>query len=177
MCANSGNAGLVIGKSWSGAAVDADLQASIDLSWDDRRLQLAVEAPFWSDPPPSGPPESTEGLWNFEVVELFLAADDDATRYLEIELGPWGHYLVLLFAGVRRRIAEGIALDFCVERKENRWCGNATLDADHLPGRPWRANAFAVHGQGEQRRYLAAHPLPGLSPDFHQPAMFPRLAG
>ncbi len=139
---------LLIGKSWSGAAVDADLQASIDLSWDDRRLQLAVEAPFWSDPPPSGPPESTEGLWNFEVVELFLAADDDATRYL----------------------------DFSAEKKENRWSGNATLDADHLPGRPWRANAFAIHGQGERRRYLAAHPLPGLSPDFHQPAMFPRLA-
>ncbi len=36
----------------------------------------------------------------------------------------------------------------------------------------WRANAYAVHGQDKGRRYLAAFPVPGETPDFHQSHYF-----
>ena len=32
------------------------------------------------------------GLWDYEVVELFLL-NSDTEEYLELEFGPHGHYL------------------------------------------------------------------------------------
>jgi hypothetical protein len=33
---------------------------------------------------------------------------------------------------------------------------------------PHRLNAFAMHGLGLRRRYLAMEPVPGEAPDFHR---------
>ena len=40
------------------------------------------------------------------------------------------------------------------------------------PPSPWRANAYRIHGPPDARAYLAATPLPGPQPDFHQPQRF-----
>ena len=37
------------------------------------------------------------------------------------------------------------------------------------------ANAFAIHGVGPQRRYLACTPVPGPQPDFHRLEVFPAV--
>ena len=141
-------------------------------------LRVAVSAPFHDDPPPPGEPGSTEGLWEYEVVELFVAgpADDDAVPYTEIELSPWGHHLVLQLHGIRNRVATGLPIAFRTQRRGNLWLGVARIDMALLPQQPWRINAFAIHGVGDDRRYLAATPLPGERPDFHQPARFLALA-
>ena len=39
-------------------------------------------------------------LWNYETVELFFL--NDADQYLEVQLGPHGHYQVILLAGRRK---------------------------------------------------------------------------
>jgi hypothetical protein len=100
------------------------------------------------------------------VVELFLAGPGD--RYLEIELGPGGHHLVLLLGGVRKVVQEQLPLDFHVQHANGRWSGRAWLPAGWLPEGPWRTNAYAIHGLGAERRYLAAFPVPGEAPDFHR---------
>jgi hypothetical protein len=42
------------------------------------------------------------------------------------------------------------------------------LDRALLPPPPHRINAYAIHGQGTARRYLALHPVLGDEPDFHR---------
>ena len=132
-----------------------------------------MSAPFHDDPPPLGEPGPTDRLWEHEVVELFVAGRDD--RYTEVELSPWGHHLVLRLHGVRRVIDTQLPLAFRVRRCGARWIGVARLDRELLPPPPWRANAYAIHGEGSDRRFLSATPLPGEQPDFHQPDRFPAL--
>nr|WP_276603414.1 rhomboid family intramembrane serine protease [Nannocystis pusilla] len=92
--------------------------------------------PIWLDP----------GLWNFEVVELFLHAPDD--RYLELEFGPHGHSLALQLHGVRNLVAT-VDVAFVAEPPANgRWRGRAVVSPDLLPpaspaGTPTRSTARA----------------------------------
>ena len=166
---------LTIRKQWDGTAALEEEEVAIDLDWDERRLRIDVAAPFWDDPLPGDPVGSTERLWEFEVVELFVASAVDPRQYIEIELGPAGHYLVLRFFDVRQRAPFSIPLDFTTTASNTGWAGVARLASAHLPARPWRANAFSLHGIGADRRYLAAFALPGAQPDFHQPERFPQL--
>ena len=169
---------LIVASTWNGEAIPANEQVRVRLRLDARALRLAIDAPFHGDPPPSGAPGPTDWLWEHEVVELFVAgaADESGVPYTEIELSPWGHHLVLRLHGVRRRVAERLPIAFRARRRGDRWLGAARLDRALLPPPPWRVNAFAIHGTREARHYLAATPMPGESPDFHQPERFAALA-
>jgi hypothetical protein len=140
------------------------------------RVDVAVEAPFHGDPPPAGPAGPSPGLWEHEVVEVFVASAAEPHRYTEVELSPWGHHLVLRLDGVRRVAASALPLAFRSRRRAGRWLGAARLPLSLIPDPPWRVNAFALHGEGASRRYLAATALPGPQPDFHQPDRFAPLA-
>ena len=164
--------------------------AEIDRGWDDTgpwlgtpvrltvtlcpdALRIDVDAPFHDDPPPIGSAGRTDRLWEHEVVELFLVGRDD--RYLEIELGPHGHWLGLQLHGRRNIVDDAVPIAFEVGRDDTRWRGVARVDAAHVPTGLERWNAFAIHGQGLDRRYLAAAPVPGDGPDFHRIELFPRF--
>ena len=174
------NAVLRIEHTWRGRPLAASEQAVVHLSREgDGDLHLRVEAPFYSDPPPPGPPGSLDGLWEYEVVEVFLVDASTARRkprYLEIELSPHGHHLVLQLHGVRERTASGLPLGYATEICASRWRGEAVLASRFLPPAPWLANAFAIHGVGPARQYAAANPVPGDRVDFHCPDRFPLLS-
>ena len=175
--ADGGAVEIEVGHTWDGEPLPAAQRAHVRLLLGAQELALTVAAPFHGDPPPPGKPGATPALWEHEVVELFLVADAPGPpTYTEIELSPWGHHLVLQLHGVRRVVASGLPLEFRSRRSGDRWVGAARLPLELLPPAPWRANAFAIHGPKEARRYLAATPLPGPAPDFHQPERFPRLA-
>ena len=129
-------------------------------------LMVEVDAPFHGNPAPPGPPGPSDGLWDFEVVELFVCGPDEG--YLEIELGPHGHHLVLQLTGRRSPTARCLPLTFEVELRGARWHGRAVVPRAYLPPRPWTLNAYAIHGTGTARRYLAWAPVPGDRPDFHR---------
>ena len=130
------------------------------------RWDVEVDAPLHRDPPPAGPGGPCWGLWEHEVVELFIAGPDGA--YTEVELGPWGHHLVLRFREIRRPWARELPLELAVSRSEGRWRARAELPIGYLPPAPHRANAYAIHGVGSARRYLACWPSSELTaPDFH----------
>ncbi|MBW2425049.1 MAG: hypothetical protein JRG86_12415 [Deltaproteobacteria bacterium] len=154
-----------VAGSWNGGPLAPNEFARIELRAD-RFLELGIDASYHGDPPPSAPPGTTPGLWEFEVVELFLLGEDE--RYLEIELGPHGHHLVLRLEGRRRVVESGLPIDFRARRSESHWHGHARVSRDWLPAGLHAANAYAIHGQGANRRYLAAHPVPGPEPDFHR---------
>ena len=161
---------LNITRNWDGSTASPSDMSEIVFSLKADEIVINVEAPFYDDPPPSIPAGEKDGLWNFEVVELFLLCKSG--RYMEIEIGPYGHSLILALRSVRRVSDRRTALHCTTRINGNRWQGVLTLspEAELLPFT--HANAYAIHGQEPNRRYLAASPVPGERPDFHQPARF-----
>jgi hypothetical protein len=157
-----------IERLWDGAPALADEAATIELGIARMSLSVEVSAPFHGDPAPPAPAGSTEGLWNYELVELFLFGDGE--RYLELELGPHGHHLVLLFAGRRQMIQRVERVDYSarIELDRRRWQGRLELPIHLLPKGASHLNAHALHGAAGARRYLSAWPSNGARPDFHQ---------
>lgn len=165
-----------ISRLWDNRTV-ADTEA-IDLSLGSRvvdavpYLQLNISAPFYDDPklPDNTTVGSTDQLWNYEVVELFLLGDD--RHYLEVELGPKGHYLLLQLHGYRNVTQTGLHLDhFSTRIDDKRWTGSALIPGHYLPHGLSRFNAYAIHGSGPHRQYLSLFPTPFgkyKEPDFHR---------
>jgi hypothetical protein len=159
-------AALSVGTSWDGRPIPETQHTRLRLEIEGSRVRLDLDAPFHGDSPPPGAPGRCPALWNHEVVELFLLGDDE--RYLEIELGPWGHYLVLELHKPRTVVRDDIPLDLAVSRELARWLGRCTFPADLLPPGLASCNAYTIHGAGDARVYGAAFPVPGARPDFHR---------
>ena len=163
----------VIRTTWDGVPAEAE-SVALSLTIDAFSLRVEVDAPYHGDPPPAGPPGPTWALWEHEVVELFVAGPGE--RYTEIELGPHGHHLVLRLVGRRNIVERCLPLAFDARILGTRWRGLATLPLTLLPPGPHTMNAYAIHGAGTRRRYLALHPVPGDAPDFHRLECFRELA-
>ena len=161
---------FLIDKTWDGHPIGPGEAARAEITADRDRVVVSVESPFHADPPPASPPGPTDRLWEHEVVEVFLLGRDDA--YLEVELGPHGHHLVLELRGVRNVVRRGLPLDYRSRIEGSRWSGVATFPRAWLPAGLDRGNAYASHGAGRSRRHLAAFPVPGDAPDFHRLAAF-----
>jgi hypothetical protein len=154
-----------ITSTWDGHPLREDEYARVDLTVGAEVL-IQVSAAFFDDPAPNARPGRLDGLWNFEVVELFLLGEGD--DYLEIELGPHGHWLALRLTGRRQISNDRVPIDFATTRAAASWSGEARLSLDWLPENIRAANAYAIHGVGPARRFLAMHAAPGNQPDFHQ---------
>ena len=157
---------LEIDSTWDGRPVGLDERVVMTLTADADALILEVQAPLHGDPPPPAPPGPTWGLWEHEVVELFVAGSGE--EYTEIEIGPGGHHLVLRLKGRREVVERELPLALEVERDGASWRATARLDRTLLPPPPHHINAYAIHGVGPRRRYLAWRPVPGDTPDFHR---------
>jgi hypothetical protein len=137
---------------------------------------LEITASFERQRPPRLPdaPPGTRvaNLWEYDVVECFLAGAGG--RYLEVELGAAGHFLVLEFDAPRRRANEHANLRLPVSFREDaeRWQARLRLPLSLVPADLCALNAFAIAGGS----HFAHHPVPGRAPDFHQPQSFPRAA-
>jgi hypothetical protein len=94
-------------------------------------------------------------------------------RYLEVELGAGGHYLILGFAGPRDLVEPHTAFrpSLAFESDADGWHSAVTLPWDVLPSSLCAINVFIIVGDV----HLAFRAVPGETPDFHQPAGFPRL--
>lgn len=158
---------LAIASLWSGEPCRDGERVAVTLTRvPDGSVLLSIDAPYHGDPPPAGEPGPTWALWEHEVVELFLLGDDE--RYTEIEIGPHGHHLVLQLEGRRKVVDKLLPLDLALAHARGRWTCTARLEPGLLPAGPLRGNAYAIHGAGKGRRYLAWAPVPGEGPDFHR---------
>jgi hypothetical protein len=156
---------MIIAATWDGLPIPPEQQVQLSLERGRDVLTMRVDAPFYQDPPPPHPAGPCPELWNYEVVELFIA---HGLQYTEIELAPRGQHWVLQLQGIRQPIAEGLAIAYAAEIVGSRWHGVAQVPVALVPPEPWTWNAYAIHGQGIQRRYLSAHAVPGAEPDFHR---------
>ena len=164
---------LLVAQTWDGRPAPRADWVKLELSVSAQHLCIDVDAPLHGDEPPALPVGATPGLWNHEVVEVFVLGDDE--RYLEVELGPHGHYLVLEFAGPRRVVREHVALDYRVRHEDTRFFGQAHIPLDWLPPGADRMNAYAIHGPSHAREHLAWCGAPGQRPDFHRLETFGAL--
>ena len=155
---------------WDGQPLRPAAQLHWQLSWTRAHLMVEVDAPYYQDPPPPIPPGSCDGLWEYEVAELFLVGNKQ--HYVELELGPHGHYLLLQLEGVRQRVGSPLPLSYQAKILENRWTGRALVPRSYLPDPIVAYNTFAIHGQ--PRVYAAHHPVGGERPDFHRIENFVR---
>lgn len=169
---------LRIDKTWKGLPLPLHAQSYLEMERRPAGVLLDFSTPFYEDPPP---PVSTEGeivstpeLWNYEVLELFIAHGE---QYTEIEVGPHGHYLVLRFQGMRQRVSEGHPLRYKSYVESGQWMGTLLIENQYLPPEPWSFNAYRIHGVEASRCYLSAFAQSeeAMYPDFHQLPSFQPL--
>ena len=152
---------------------------------DSETLFITGEAPYHFNIAPTESMGRLWGLWEYEVLEVFIYGDRE--EYLELEFGPWGHHLALYFNGVRILHNDQVKLKYVQTwRRESfeqgaSWGFSCTLPIAKLPlsmqkdQLTWRINAFWCYDRkAEHREFCCAYRLPGDQPNFHQPQHFPK---
>ena len=201
----SGPVVCTVGKLWSGQELPENehITVKVDISHDQTSLVISVDAPFYNDAKPGmaageGEQESSangllrsmsvDGLWNYEVVEVFIKGRSD--KYVEVEMGPHGHYLILACDGYRQCFNRGIhPLTYTASISEDgsRWSGKLVCPLHLLPppadipSAEYSLNAYGIHGTAEDRVYAVAYGPPQAEgdyyavPDFHKLELFQHL--
>lgn len=164
---------LKIDRLWNGQdCPDLSCHAQVWISHSEKGLTIQAESAIRPDKkvPEASTDKPMEGLWEYDVVEVFLVAENG--HYLEIELGVGGHWLVLGFDDVRHRSNSypDVQLERSFTIGDKTWKSSIVIPWNMLPQPVKGLNAYAICGG----QFLAYNPVPGEAPDYHQPAIFPR---
>lgn len=181
---------FLMGKTWDGRpTTTSPYKISFVINAITGDIVLTIDAPYFNDPRPPGEPGKCLKLYNFEVVEIFIAAypNDDDTQaqyspYLEVQIGPHGHYNLVFFLQEADfgNMDTSIELDrpptAQINPKTGRWTAEIAIPSFFLPepvcgddlSITWMMNAYAMHGVGEEREHIAYSAVPGSKPNFHQ---------
>ena len=159
----------VIARSWNGALTLPEAErVRFELELNARHLTVRIEAPYYANAPPKLSPGRTPRLWEHEVVEVFLLGPEE--RYIEMEFGPHGHYLILELKGSRQLVRDTIRCDYEARIEADRWQARARLERALLPRPILEFNAYAIHSDEAGRRQhaaLFANCSSAAEPDFH----------
>ena len=120
---------LKIQHTWDGDRAREGEAVSVALELGKIELSLQVDAPFYGDPPPD-----SDDLWTHEVVELMLVGAGET--YLEVELSPHGHHLVLFLRGERNVVHRGVALDYGAKSRATGGAASRRFRSGGCPSRP-----------------------------------------
>jgi aminoglycoside phosphotransferase len=170
---------LKVDHYWNGAACpDRRLHGTVTLSSGPEGLRITATLPHQVSPniPVQPPGTRVEGLWQYDVVECFIVG---SRKYLEVELGAGGHFLVLDFCKRAPRVRDHEYERFLptlewlpsVPGDSGRWRSSIVIPWEMVPKRPNALNAFII----VRDQFLAYHPTKGSTPDFHQPMDFPKM--
>ncbi|XP_020606518.1 uncharacterized protein LOC110045264 [Orbicella faveolata] len=161
---------------WNGKQINhAPIKFQISAQ-DSRVVLISVSGPFFDDPgpPPCAVGSACDGLWDYEVAEVFFLGKKE--KYLEIELSPHGQHLLLMLNGVRKPFKDKLPIEYTatIDRANGSWTGTAKIPIDYFPPGVHKINAYAIHGSGINRRYESLYPAPAdaKSPDFHHLELF-----
>jgi hypothetical protein len=170
-----------IDTDWYGAALAPPLCFTLASDFTNLWFVATRQAPATCRP---GEPGSfTEGLWEQDVAELFLA-DPSSGAYLEFNLAPNGAWWAAIFRAPRVRNEvqpdfPSIVTSYWEADRHDAWCSaicipHAFLEEEIGFSAETTANATAILNSPLQT-FHSAHKLPGKEPDFHQPSSFRRL--
>lgn len=163
---------LPVSRYWSGEPCgDASYCAQVWLSHSEAGVKIQVEAAVLEEQliPEGSTDKPFDGLWDYDVVELFLVGENG--HYLEVELGAGGHWLVLSFDAVRHRSNSHLDLEAVrtFEKDATTWKSSIVIPWELIPQPVKSLNAYAIC----QGSFLAYNPVPGVIADYHQPETFP----
>jgi len=162
-----------IDQLWNGERCPDDrLWAKITLTRTKKGLDITVSSPMLHEQrvPETPIGSRVDGLWGFDVVELFLVGPGH--QYIELELGAGGHWLLLGFDRIRHRCNEFERFEPLLKYEKTTmktWQSRITLPWSVIPENTRAMNAFAIMAG----QFLALSPVPGEEPDFHQPDYYP----
>lgn len=166
-----------LSREWNGAGTFGGKVAFL-LAADPKTLFLVAEFAKSTAAKPTQNGKFIEGLWEEDVIEVFLA-DDQGQGYQELELSPTGAWWSAIFSAPRVRRQQDLS-------KVSVICSSTDVAGIHqvLLAYPRnalgvtfgfseqsRANICACLGKGA-RQYLSYCPLSGTTPDFHRPNEF-----
>ncbi|EER12070.1 conserved hypothetical protein [Perkinsus marinus ATCC 50983] len=149
---------------------------------------VKVRAPFFNDcriPPSKGETGyGTYELWNYEVAEIFIQGKD--SHYTEIELSPFGNFLILTFEAPRKATNDDVCLSVppSTDIVDGHWMSTLRLPKKFLAAprenskSMFSFNCYHIHGEEEERKYFAAFPDDTgdeVTPDFHRLQYFKDL--
>ena len=127
---------------------------------------------------------ATEGLWNKDVVEVFLKPGT-APNYFEIEVSPLGQWADMRIVEPRVEVDlewnSKLELETLLSKQESIWRVFLGLSYESIwegppkVGESWRVNLFRIAGKKPHREYLAWRPTFTGQPDFHAPPSFGHL--
>jgi hypothetical protein len=175
---------LKIDQTWHGEVLAESEQIKVVLDFlDEQRLSVHLIAPYFRNEAPPCPSGSTWGLWQYEVVEVFLIWDTH--QYLEIEMGPHGHHLLLALDGIRQIKQAFIPVNYEAQILGDFWQGTLFLDLakpilkdSYVSRFKWQnlkaLNAFAIHQPlkmetAKEKRFCVAFAVAkqNEAPNFH----------
>ena len=120
------------------------------------------------------PKTFVEGLWNFDVAELFLWNENN-TRYQEINLAPNAAWWSCDFEHYRQRTKNCrtlVGVEVFSKLEQDSWQAAISLPLSEISvdlqlNHGLRANVCAILGNKE-RRYLSTATSSAKKPDFHR---------
>ena len=146
------------------------------------RLVAAFEVEATGEEPSVNPDlpadASAWGLWDWDVVELFVRANARPTYY-EFQVSPLGQYFELEIFEPRKRFNRDFTSGFrqsVTRSRSGGWQARFEIPLSRLgwDGRPESlvGNAFAILGPAGHRTYWSLFLPPQQTPDFHLPDRF-----
>lgn len=154
---------ISIDKHWDSTPLAPEDRVSVEVSFGPT-VTVRFDVKFQHPSIPDAPPGFFDGLWEYDVFELFAAATNG--HYLEIEVGTGGHWLAYWFQSYRkRRTDEPPREGFKIES------GGFSFPGSWLPAAPeeCRWNFFVIRRTiAGDREYLAWQSDPTIPPDFHR---------
>jgi hypothetical protein len=189
---------IQFGSAWDGKAstIPSPYYAEFTLSATNGDLQVNFDSPFFGDPAPPFEKGKVEGLHDYEVVELFISgfpygSDEKDVPYLEIQLGPHGHYFISFFMREADWAGQDTSIEFIdppiidIMYTTKRWKAGIKIPSYYLPepicgenySVQWRINLCAIHAleinnnnnQVLTREYISyVNFPPSTTPNFHQ---------
>ncbi|MBM3783308.1 MAG: hypothetical protein FJW30_03055 [Acidobacteria bacterium] len=163
-------------------------QTEVRSVWTSTHLYFLFRAPFERQHlrPAASRKEETWGLWDYDVVEVFIGHDlDNIQRYKEFEVSPQNEWVDLDVDRARK----GKEVDWLwnsnfkflsrVDTRRKVWLCEMAIPWTAIEARPVRAgnelrlNLYRIEGPPPDRKYMTWRPV--NSPSFHTPEAFGRI--
>jgi hypothetical protein len=126
-------------------------------------------------------PESYDnwGLWEKDVVEVFLTRHQAGKPYLEFQLSPLNQKFALVISRPREDYAypQSLLVETDSELLDNHWSTRIFIPFTDIPGEgnELYGNFFSCLGATEKRSYFAKNINTEENADFHRPELFESL--
>jgi Carbohydrate family 9 binding domain-like len=168
-----------------------DLKTEIKGFWSDTDLYLLFTCPYRTLNVflPTQNLEPRRGLWDRDVVEIFLGDDWESIRhYREFEISPTADWIDLAIdldrRGQNRDWRSGWKTTARIDERAKTWYAACRIPLKSVsgkeikPGTRWRANLYRIDGDGPdpQRRFMCWQPTCVVNRDpNHVPENFGSL--